>query len=113
MLVLVLNVGSSSLKSAVFDIEKGREELIFGAALTTRDGVSIAAVRTDATTPPREEDVGAVGPEARVDWVLKRLDEEKLGNRVSAVGHRIVHGGARFRFPVWLESGTLVDLRAL
>jgi acetate kinase len=113
MLVLVLNVGSSSLKSAVFEIERGREELIFGAALTTRGGVSIAAVRADATAPPREERVGAVGPEARVDWVLNRLDEEKVSNRVSAVGHRIVHGGARFRFPVWLEADTLVDLRAL
>jgi len=113
MLVLVLNVGSSSLKAAAFDIETARPELIFGATVTTRGAQRIAAVRTGANAPAHDEQIGNLGPTGAIGWLLDRLEQDKLSDGVSAVGHRLVHGGARFEGPVWLEPRALADLRTL
>ncbi|HEV3047276.1 MAG TPA: acetate/propionate family kinase [Solirubrobacteraceae bacterium] len=84
MRVLVVNAGSSSLK------------------LTLLDGA-------DATIATRELDA----PRARVDPdALSEALGAGLGD-ADAVGHRIVHGGERFREAVALDAGVAEQLRAL
>jgi acetate kinase len=82
--VLVVNAGSSSLKLSLLD----------GGDAT------VAACELEA-------------PRARVDPAQLR---EALGSGLGAadaVGHRIVHGGTRFREPVAVDAAVEADLRAL
>ena len=79
MRVLVVNVGSSSVKVSLLD----------------PDGTALAA-----------RDVEGGGAEA-----LETLGE--LGRDADAVGHRIVHGGARFTEPVRIDSHVVAQLRSL
>jgi acetate kinase len=81
--VLVVNAGSSSLKLRVLD-----------------PGDTVAA-------------------EADIDAPRSRVDEDGLrawiagAGTVDAVGHRIVHGGERFRSAVRVDDGVVRELRAL
>jgi acetate kinase len=87
--VLVVNAGSSSLKLSALD---DRDQLIGSREL--------------------EAEGGRLEP-GRLEEVLEPL------RRVDAVGHRVVHGGARFRGPALLDEDTerylssLVDLAPL
>ncbi len=90
MRVLVVNAGSSSLKLTLLD---GEDEIVEARELPA------PGARVD---PPRLR--------AALDSPLREAD---------AVGHRIVHGGERFRGPVRIDAGVrealdgLVDLAPL
>ncbi len=85
MRVLVVNAGSSSLKLR-----------LVGADDTVLAGCDLLA------------------PRARIDEgaVRRAIDEHGLG-AADAVGHRIVHGGTRFRAAVRVDAGVEAALRAL
>jgi acetate kinase len=114
---LVLNAGSSSLKFCVY-----RRPLQDSWRLESRgqiDGIGTApkllAKDADGKTLDREAlDPGAV-PDGRsaldrlAEWLLGRYG----GSRVLGVGHRVVHGGARFGGPTLVTPDVLEELRAL
>jgi acetate kinase len=81
--VLVVNVGSSSLKLRLLD---------------------------DEDAPVGSVDLPAEG--GRVDDDALRAALHRL-DRPDAVGHRVVHGGARFAGPVVVDDGVLRELDAL
>jgi acetate kinase len=54
--------------------------------------------------------LSAVGEDEQSAAVASLAD---VPGDVVAVGHRVVHGGPRFREPVLLDEGTLAELRAL
>ena len=85
MHILVLNAGSSSLKASIIDPATGRE-----------------AGRADARTGDRTWAVV-------VEEVLGRLGLHGVG----AVGHRVVHGGVRFRGPALVDDDVLAGIDAL
>ncbi len=84
MRVLVVNAGSSSLKLTLLDADDN-------------------TIRAQGLAAPRAQ----VDPEA-----LHEALHEDLGN-ADAIGHRIVHGGERFREAVRIDAGVEADLRAL
>ncbi len=78
-MLLILNAGSSSLKYGVFDLSAGDTPVLSG--LVERIG---------------EE--GSTHATALAD-VLEQLRDGGLLDKLVAVGHRVVHGGERFRAP--------------
>lgn len=84
--ILVLNAGSNSLKWSVLD------------AATER-------VQTQGATSWAEAEPGRHAAEVRV--LLERLPP------VNAVGHRVVHGGARFREAVVVDAPVRAAIAAL
>jgi acetate kinase len=88
--ILVLNVGSSSLKGSIVDT--------VGLAAIAKAEVSLGV---DATKQK--------GIERTVGSLLAKL--ETAG--VDAVGHRVVHGGTRFRSAVRVDERVLNGIEAL
>jgi acetate kinase len=94
--VLVLNVGSSSVRYSIVEPDPER--------------VLIAGHLPD-TSPP-----GAPGPDGAV---MQALDEaisrhaELTDEPLLAVGHRVVHGGPRFHEPVLIDDDVVADIEAL
>ena len=91
MHVLVLNVGSSSLKGSIVD------------------SVDLSAVAIDEVS---------LGTDATRQRALERTVQSllaKLGAEfpVAAVGHRVVHGGTRFRTAVRVDDRVLRGIEAL
>jgi acetate kinase len=93
--ILVLNAGSSSLKASVIDIGSG------DAAASTS-----VAWGSDAT---RVEDRRATVAAALDELWQAGADRTSL----TAAGHRVVHGGARFVQPTLVDEGVLAGLAEL
>jgi acetate kinase len=106
--VFVLNAGSSSLKYRVIDVVEAR-----AVAWGNADGIGSARSRLvhHAAGDEHAEDRPLPDHAAALAAVLEacagRLDE------LTAVAHRVVHGGERFRAPVVVDDAVLEELRAL
>jgi acetate kinase len=113
---LVLNAGSSSLKFCVYrrpaaegwrlEARGQIEGIGTSPRLSVRDdaGESLADERLDATVRD-----GRTALDALAAWLRSRYG----GARVLGVGHRVVHGGARFAAPTIVTPKVLEELRAL
>lgn len=113
MLVLTLNVGSSSVKSAVVDVSGGTERRVFSATVATRDGQGMIATISSSGDGQRDEAIEGTDLHAAIAWLLTTLEHEQLATRLAAVGHRLVHGGLRYRAPVWLTPEVMRELRGV
>ena len=114
---LVLNAGSSSLKFCVFQRPAGA-----GWRLEARgqiEGIGTAPRLSvkgeDGRRLAGEElDGGAVRDGGgAVDALAAWLRSQYGGARVLGVGHRVVHGGARFAGPTVLDRQVISELREL
>ena len=109
--VLALNAGSSSIKFALFaDCATGQPALLLkgqveGVAtlpqFTAQDAAGKKLAEQDWTT-------AGAGHHAVLPHLLAWIEAHLSGNRVAAVGHRVVHGGQDFTAPTRLTS-TLVS----
>lgn len=99
MHVLVVNCGSSSLKSDIIDTSDGShvvsarvERIGEGDALCSIDGGDSVAC------------AGGDHKEALADLLPKLLDKLPEGAEIGGVGHRVVHGGDRFTHPTVIND---------
>src|SRR5262252_10538821 len=113
---LVLNAGSSSLKFCVFhNHEAGRWRL---EARGQIDGIGTSprlTVRNEAGERTADEALGTSARDggAALDVLARWLRARYGGARVVGVGHRVVHGGARYTGPTIITPKVLDDLREL
>jgi len=99
--VLVFNYGSSTVRSSIVDVaaesaESSAAERVVGAVAVERIGQSEAFIRDDFATEPAIREVAAADHAEAIDQLHARLRSHDLGE-IGAVGHRVVHGGERFR----------------
>jgi len=111
---LVLNAGSSSLKFCVFQRPAGQnwrlaargqiEGIGTSPRLSVKDANGASLARQDVKVGDGREAV-----EALAAWLRSKYG----GSKVLGVGHRVVHGGARFKGPTILNQQVLEELREL
>src|SRR6185369_5075633 len=113
---LVLNAGSSSLKFCVFERPSGKawrldargqiEGIGTAPRLSVKDAgnVRLADDKLDASVRNGRD---------AIDVLARWLRSRYAGARVLGVGHRVVHGGARFSGPTILTNEILAQLREL
>ncbi|MCJ2139347.1 acetate/propionate family kinase [Methylobacterium sp. E-066] len=106
-MILVLNAGSSSLRCALF--RDGEDVAVWRVHVSGIDGDVHLTVTgdLDLDDAPPGGGLGAV-----VGWLLARL-RRMPHLHLRAVGHRIVHGGARHRGPACIDAGLRAELEAL
>lgn len=114
-LLLVLNAGSSSLKFRLYAVTDGRTE----AEVTGQvDGIGsrprfVASAADGRPVEDRPLAGTVTDASAALGWLTGWLVERFDGRRLLAVGHRVVHGGARHHAPVRVDDALLADLEAL
>ncbi len=116
--ILVLNSGSSSLKYQLFDVD-GENYTVIAKGLAERIGIDGSKVNIKFADGTKKE---VVAPLPTHKEALKEVFDLLLDgaisdlNEISAVGHRIVHGGEIFRESVLLNEtsiNAIEDLSAL
>ncbi|WP_052330199.1 acetate/propionate family kinase [Thermicanus aegyptius] len=106
MKVLVINSGSSSLKYQLFDMEK---EMVLAKGLVERIGMETAIFSHQPYFGEKVTKVGQIlEHKEAIRKVLAYLTDEKVGvisnvEEISAVGHRVVHGGEAFSDAAYLD----------
>jgi acetate kinase len=113
---LVLNAGSSSLKFCVYHNPGGQawhleargqiDGIGTSPRFTAKDGGG-AKIADDRLEPSVRDG------RAALDWLSSWLQGKYEGARVVGVGHRVVHGGARFTGPTIVTPEVIAELHAL
>ena len=109
MHILVFNAGSSSLKFGVFrlDAEDGAMEVFKGSYERFRDGRSEFRFRHGDTDERGTADIGDI--DRAIEAIPAVLDRFGL-TEIGAIGHRVVHGGARFSAATILDDATVAEI---
>jgi acetate kinase len=114
--ILALNAGSSSIKFGLYEYGISAQRLMLRGLI---DGIGtephFLACAPDGTPlgeyrwkdGKRQDHEALLKP--LLDWIAAHLGEESL----IAVGHRVVHGGGRYRQPVCVDDGMLTELEKL
>lgn len=100
MLILVVNSGSSSLKYQLFDIKRAKE---------VYEPIAKGLI----------ERVGSTGPKNHKEaarQMLEKLTDPDKGvisslDKIAAIGHRVVHGGERFKESVVINRAVMRYIR--
>ena len=114
--LLTINTGSSSLKAALYRLREDTTETpelrVEASRIGGRGGGMRLADDRDETLDERRDDLP--NHSAALDALLSRLRDRGLDqDDLTAVGHRIVHGGDRYREPQRVTPEVVADLRAL
>lgn len=112
--ILTFNIGSSSIKFALYDhdgsgsvLARGQVEGI-GRAPQLR-----AAFGGDASLDETAPGGAEAGQQELALWLLDEIARRRPEVTVAAVAHRVVHGGRDYVAPVRIDAGVLAGLAAL
>lgn len=112
-LILTVNAGSSSIKFAVFDARAPMRHKLRGAI----SRIGFPDARLEVAGPAAGSNVSrsvkatdyTLAAEVLMRWVEANVDREAL----SAVGHRLVHGGPNYSEPQRITPTLVEELRRL
>jgi len=106
--ILVINCGSSSIKFALFELPKGD---VVANGLADRVGTADAALDLVVAGHPLQITLAAQDHGNALREIIKAL-EANLGDRlkITAIGHRIVHGGEFFRSAVRINEAVVKQI---
>ena len=111
--VLTINGGSSSIKFALFEAGEPLRRILEGGI--ERIGLPEATLRVKGSNPadnfsrPVKASDHTVAVDALMDWLKERLGRDAL----TAVGHRVVHGGPKYSKPERLTTEMVGELHQL
>ncbi len=113
--LLTLNAGSSSIKFGVFD-----RESLAGLANGQINSLGLVptfrARLTDTQSEERhswDADQAPADHAQALSWLLEWIAGRFAGRRISAVGHRVVHGGLHHVRPVLVDDQIVTELLGL
>ncbi len=116
MIILVINSGSSSLKFQLFDTDN---DVPLASGLAQRigsEGSSLQYQIGDSGKHVIEQDLA--DHDAAMDLVFHTIVKAENGairdiSEISAVGHRVVHGGERFSAPTVIDDEILAEIERM
>ncbi|WP_159566652.1 propionate kinase [Budvicia diplopodorum] len=109
-LILVINCGSSSLKFSLLAVDDHRPVLSGIAERLGLDNAYISFkdaqdVKTTLTLTPS-------GHQRALALLIEQLDQRGMTSHIVAVGHRVAHGGSKFKQSVMITPEVLDDIRS-
>ena len=111
--ILTINGGSSSIKFALFEVGVSLRRILSGAI--ERIGLPEAILQVKGPNPADNSTLVVSASDHTVavgilmDWIEKRLGRDAL----TAVGHRVVHGGPKYSEPQRITAEMVDELHSL
>lgn len=110
--LLVLNAGSSSLKFALFSVDS-LDLRLHGAFENLEESAHFHASDSRSTVLGEHRWNGPLKYSEALRHLLDFLPGATAYDKLTAVGHRVVHGGLRFSRPIRVDPAVLVELDRL
>lgn len=115
-LILVINAGSSSIKFQLFEAAAADPIMLYKGQI---DGIYVDPVfvaKDAADNKIANEKLPADKPKGHdtsLHHILDWLKDKTEGGKISAIGHRVVHGGTKFSEPVLITPEVIKGLEDL
>jgi acetate kinase len=112
--IAVINAGSSSIKCALYEF--GAEERLLFRGQIEQIGVSPSLKFADADgkrVAEQKWDAAGFDHRAATQELFRTVIDLLEGKKVTAVGHRVVHGGTEFAAPVRIDKDVMAKLAGL
>jgi acetate kinase len=110
--ILVINCGSSSLKYNYFDTKLPSNNC---EGIVERIGLENSRLVSKQGHKKKAIDLAKIGYEEAFKAVVESLTDPDEGviqemDEISAVGHRVVHGGSKYSHPVIIDDDVIKDI---
>ena len=118
MKILVLNCGSSSIKYQLIEMKSEENADLLAKGIVERIGLDHADLTHQAQGKDKLKVSKPVADHAEgINWVLEYLTHAQHGvikhvDEIGAVGHRVAHGGEKFKESVVIDAEVMADLEA-
>lgn len=112
-MILVLNSGSSSVKAAWFMADTTLKQVASAAVDNVGSLQARLSVKYAGGELVRAESLECLDFESAIDLLLTHVETWETAEAVTAVGHRIVHGGSDFNHPCLIDDALLNRLEVL
>jgi len=111
--ILTINAGSSSIKFAWFEAGDAMRRILKGAI--ERIGLPDATLRVEGREPADtlSRAINAPGHAKAAEELMTWIEARSERSALSAVGHRLVHGGPKYSAPTRIDAEMLAQLRRL
>jgi len=111
--ILTINGGSSSIKFALFESRDPLQRILHGEI--DRIGLPQATLRVDGLLPADHVSQQVTAPDhaAAVGALMDYIEDRGAHGALTAVGHRVVHGGPKYSAPQRITADMIEDLRKL
>jgi acetate kinase len=113
--ILVINAGSSSIKYAAYRQDDAAEPVLLGKGQIEGLGTAPHFVgksqHGDLLGEKRWREGNSLGHAEGMRFLIEWLEANESDIRVTAAGHRVVHGGLLYSGPVRISDGVLMQLR--
>jgi acetate kinase len=111
--ILTMNRGSATLKSTLYEAG-ARDEVLVSISVAYSDSAGARLKIADASGATLlDSRVAGSDSNAALEAMCTWLDERKYFAGLAAAGHRLVHGGARYREPQRITPEFLVEIEKL
>jgi acetate kinase len=111
--ILTINAGSSSIKFALFQTGQKLVRVVSGSVERIGLPHPVLTMTESASQHKERHDIQAPDHATCVPLLLERLEHSGRLATLSAVGHRIVHGGKQYSTPQCVSVEMLAELRRL
>lgn len=111
--MLAMNGGSSSIKFALFEVDDSLQRILEGGI--EQIGQPVATLRVKGMNPTDNFSRSVTTPnhtvavEVLMDWI----EEHSWRDALTAVGHRVVHGGPKYNEPQRITAEIIEELHRL
>ena len=111
--ILTINGGSSSIKFGLFEVRDPLQRILHGEI--DRIGLPQATLRVDGLLPADHVSGQVKVPDhaAAVDALMDYIEQRGTHGALTAVGHRVVHGGPKYSAPHRISADMIEYLRGL
>ncbi|HVA13268.1 MAG TPA: acetate/propionate family kinase [Stellaceae bacterium] len=111
--ILTINGGSSSIKFGLFEVGHRLPRVLDGVI----DGIGLpqASLRAEGVRAADRisRKITAADYNAAVDALMDYIDQRGTDHAITAVGHRVVHGGPKYWAPQRITPDMIEELRGL
>lgn len=115
--ILVMNAGSSSIKFAIYPAVPAPRDALIRGKIAGIGSAPDFIIRDDGKLALQEDGLENIDPSAtHAELTVRLLDwiaDHTAGYDLTAVGHRVVHGGRTFHAPVVIQPDIMATLEDL
>lgn len=114
MKIIVINCGSSSIKYQLFDMEG---PVIMAKGVVEKIGLNGSFIKHERNGQKVTLEGEIIDHQAGIEYMLGLLISEEYGcirdfSEINAVGHRVVHGGEKFKSSVLITDDVISEIEA-